>query len=209
MNYVCEYCGSTRFHYNPSRMKMVCSCCMTPVHDASLDQQLMQYDQTYARARDHLTAGNWQEVINTISPLTYQYPTDKKLYVALLRAATKDYSDINMEDENRRMEASNAWDKLRRMNGLNSEMRRYSRRRYEKHRDEMLHKRNTVLAWFSGGGIGILTAGILFSSRHYFFFVLPLIGAGFCLYRFILGKPYQIFKQLLSLVPNYDNNPFI
>ena len=209
MNYVCEYCGSSRFHYNPSKMKMVCSCCMTPVHDASQDQQLMQYDLAYAKARDHLTAGNWQEVINSVRPLTYQNPTDKKLYVALLRAATKDYSDIAMEDTSRRTEASNAWDKLRRMNGLNNEMRRYSRRRYEKHRDELLHKRNIALAWFFGVSLGVIAAGILVLNKHYFIFGMPLVGSGYCIYKLVLENPYPVFKQLMSSKPNYDDNPFV
>ena len=150
MNNVCSRCGGTNFHYNRKKMRMVCDSCLTPVYDASLDQQLMQYDQSYARAEQHLTAGNWQEVIRIINPLMYQNPTDKKLYVSVLRAATRDYSDIEMAEESIRRDASNAWDKLIRLNGINSEMRSYSRRRYEKHRKELLKKRNIMLSWLLG-----------------------------------------------------------
>ena len=209
MNLVCRSCGGTDFYYNPTRMRMICRSCMTPYTDPLQDQQLMQYDQTCSIAGEHLIAGNWQEVIRILRPLTNQHPTDKRLYKALLRAATMDYSDIDMDSEYNRSEASDAWNKLLRLNGIDNDMRAYSARRYQKHRKELLHKRNIFLAWLLGGSAGALSAGILFSSRHYFLFILALAVCGYCLYRSLISKPYQVFKRLLASRPNYNDNPFV
>ena len=138
---------------------MECDSCGTPVQDPQQDQQLMQYDRTYSQAMSHLTAGNWEQAIGLLRPLMSQYPTEKRLYLAVLRAATQDFRDIDMRNTANRAIASEAWDKLIRLNGVTGEMLRYGRQRYEKHREELskflrgslrLHPVRFSLAYFSG-----------------------------------------------------------
>ena len=111
----------------------------------------MQYDRTYSQAMSHLAAGNWEQTIVLLRPLMSQYPTEKKLYLAVLRAATQNFGDIDMDNTTNRTIASEAWDKLVRLNGVSGEMIRYGSRRYEKHREELNKQRARILAWnFSG-----------------------------------------------------------
>ena len=147
MERICSRCGCSSFHYNRSRMRMECDSCGTPVYDPQQDQQLMQYDRTYSQAMSHLAAGNWEQTITLLRPLMSQYPTEKKLYLAVLRAATHDFEDIAMDNTANRSIASEAWDKLVRLNGVASEMLRYGRQRYEKHRGELNRQRTRILIW--------------------------------------------------------------
>ena len=101
---------------------MECDSCGHPVQDPQQDQQLMQYDRTYSQAMSHLTVGNWEQTIGLLRPLMSQYPTEKRLYLAVLRAATQDFMDIDMENAVNRATASEAWDKLIRLNGVTGEM---------------------------------------------------------------------------------------
>lgn len=98
MDRVCSRCGCSSFHYNRSRIRMECDSCGHPVYDPQQDQQLMQYDRTYSQAMSHLTAGNWEQTIGLLRPLMSQYPTEKRLYLAVLRAATQDFRDIDMRN---------------------------------------------------------------------------------------------------------------
>ena len=85
---------------------MECDSCGHPVSDPQQDQQLMQYDRTYSQAMSHLAAGNWEQTIVLLRPLMSQYPTEKKLYLAVLRAATQDFGDIDMDNTANRTIAS-------------------------------------------------------------------------------------------------------
>lgn len=147
MDRVCSRCGCSSFHYNRSRMRMECDLCGTPVYDPQQDQQLMQYDRTYSQAMGHLDVGNWEQAIVLLRPLMSQYPTEKKLYLAVLRASTQDFGDIDMDNTANRAIASEGWDKLVRLNGITGEMIRYSRQRYEKYRGELNKQRTLILAW--------------------------------------------------------------
>ena len=91
-----------------------------------------------------------------------QYPTEKKLYLAVLRAATQDFGDIDMDNTANRTIASEAWDKLVRLNGVTSEMIRYGRQRYEKHRDELNGQKTRILAWIFAAAFCSIIAGVLF-----------------------------------------------
>ena len=185
MDRVCSRCGCSSFHYNRSRMRMECDSCGHPVSDPQQDQQLMQYDRTYSQAMSHLAAGNWEQTIVLLRPLMSQYPTEKKLYLSVLRAATQDFGDIDMDNTANRTIASEAWDKLVRLNGVTGEMIRYGSRRYEKHREELNKQRTRILAVLCTGGL-----------------------AG-CLYKVFSSRPVKVINQLMSSVPNYQHNPFI
>lgn len=209
MDRVCSRCGCSSFHYNRSRMRMECDSCGHPVDDPQRNQQLMQYDRTYSQAISHLTAGNWEQAIALLRPLMNQYPTDKRLYLAVLRAATRDFVDIDMDNTANRTIASEAWDKLVRLNGVNSEMIRYFRRRHEKHRVELNKKRNIILSWIFSAAFCSTVAGILFDAESYFMAMLCTGGLVGCLYKVINLHPVEVINQATSAVPNYQHNPFI
>lgn len=209
MDRVCSRCGCSSFHYNRSRMRMECDSCGTPVQDPQQDQQLMQYDRTYSQAMSHLTAGNWEQTIGLLRPLMSQYPTEKRLYLAVLRAATQDFRDIDMGNTANRATASEAWDKLIRLNGVTGEMLRYGRQRYEKHREELSKQRTKILAWIFAAASCSILAGILFGTECYFLAVLCTGGLVGCLYKTFSSRPVKVIKQLMSAVPNYQHNPFI
>lgn len=209
MDRVCSRCGCSSFHYNRSRMRMECDSCGTPVQDPQQDQQLMQYDRTYSQAISHLTAGNWEQTIGILRPLMSQYPTEKRLYLAVLRAATQDFRDIDMRNTANRAIASEAWDKLIRLNGVTGEMLRYGRQRYEKHREELSKQRTKILAWIFAATSCSILAGILFGTECYFAAVLCMGGLVGCLYKAFSSHPVKVVKKLMSAVPNYQHNPFV
>lgn len=209
MDRVCSRCGCSSFHYNRSRMRMECDSCGAPVQDPQQDQQLMQYDRTYSQAMSHLTAGNWEQTISLLKPLMSQYPTEKRLYLAVLRAATQDFRDIDMVNSANRATASEAWDKLIRLNGVTGEMLRYGRQRYEKHREELSKQRTKILAWIFAAASCSILAGILFGTECYFLAVLCTGGLAGCLYKAFSSRPVKVIKQLMSAVPNYQHNPFV
>lgn len=209
MERICSRCGCSSFHYNHSRMRMECDLCGTPIYDSQQDQQLMQYDRTYSQAMNHLVVGNWEQTITLLNPLLGQYPTEKKLYLAVLRAATHDFTDIDMENTSHRSTASDAWNKLDRLNSVTSEMLRYSRQRYEKHRYELDSQKNRILIWIFMAAFCSLMSGIFFAMLHYFLGMMCIGGLIGCLYKIFSYHPFQVLKQLLSDVPDYRNNPFI
>lgn len=209
MDRICSRCGCSSFHYNRSRMRMECDSCGTPVHDPQQDQQLMQYDRTYSQAMSHLAAGNWEQTIALLRPLMSQYPTEKKLYLAVLRAATQDFRDIDMDNTANRSTASESWDKLVRLNGVTGEMIRYGRQRYEKHREELNRQRTRILAWIFVAAFFSIIAGVLFGTERCFLAVLCTGGLVGCLYKVFSSHPVKVVKQLISAVPNYQHNPFI
>ena len=209
MDRVCSRCGCSSFHYNRSRMTMTCDLCGHPVQDPQQDQQLMQYDRTYFQAISHLTAGNWEQTIGLLRPLMNHYPTEKKLYLAVLRAATQDFRDIDMGNAANRATASETWDKLIRLNGVTGEMLRYGRQRYEKHREELSRQRSRILAWTFTAAFCSILAGGLYETECYFYAMLCTGGLLCCLYKVFNSHPVMVIKQLMSAVPNYQHNPFI
>lgn len=209
MERVCSRCGCSSFHYNRSRMRIECDSCGTPIYDSQQEQQLMQYDRTYSQAMSHLAAGNWEQTIVLLKPLVSQYPTEKKLYLAVLRAATQDFGDISMDNTANRAIASDAWDKLVRLNGVNSAMLRYGRQRYEKYRNELNRQRTRILAWIFAAALCSFIVGLLFGTEHYFIAMLFTGGLAGCLYKVFSSQPFKVIKQLMSGAPNYQHNPFI
>ena len=209
MDRVCSRCGCSSFHYNRSRMRMECDSCGHPVSDPQQDQQLMQYDRTYSQAMSHLAAGNWEQTIALVKPLISQYPTEKKLYLAVLRAATQDFGDIDMKNTANRAVASEAWDKLVRLNGVTGEMIRYGRRRYGEHREELYKQRMSILARIFAAALCAILTGLLFDAEYCFLALLCAGGLIGCLYKVCNLHPVEVVKQLARAEPNYQHNPFI
>lgn len=209
MAQICSRCGCSSFHYNRSRMRMECDLCGAPLRDPQQDQQLMQYDRTYSQAVGHLTAGNWTQAINLLKPLLEQYPTEKRLYLAVLRAATRDFSDLAMENLSARILASQAWDKLVRLNGVTGEMLRYSRRRYERHREELSRRRDRILLWIFMAALCSFLAGIALAIACYWIALAGAAGLAACLYQAYNLQPIRVIRQLMRSTPDDRSNPFV
>ena len=208
MEQICKRCGCSTFHYNRSRMRMECDSCGTPAHDDLQDQKMMNYDRAYTQAINHLTAGNWDQTISLLQPLLGEHPTDRKLYVAILRAATKDYRDTGMDNALCIASARDAWDKLTRLNGLTVQMLRYSRLRHEKQRTELMARRNRIQGWIIIAVISLVLAGVLFAAEQVF---LGLVSSGILVY--FMKKVYEsdfrlVIKRLRKGSPDYRSNPF-
>ena len=204
----CNRCGCASFHYNHNRMRMECDQCGHPFSDPQQEQQLMQYDRTYAYAMDHLAAGNWEQTISLLKPLVQQYPTDKKLYLAILQAATHDFRDIVMANTSLKNAASEAWDKLIRLNCITGDMISYGRRRYELHMEELGRKRNTILGFIFAAAFCSMLAGILIILRHNFLAFVFIALTVIELYLLYQVKPVDTLRQLTAVVPDHRSNPF-
>lgn len=114
-----------------------------------------------------------------------------------------------MDNTTNRTIASEAWDKLVRLNGVSGEMIRYGSRRYEKHREELNKQRARILAWIFAAAFCAIIAGILLGAESYFVAVLCIGGLVGCLYKVFSSRPIKVVKQLMSAVPNYQHNPFV
>lgn len=207
MERICNRCGCSSFHYNRSRMRMECDSCGTPVYDEQQERQLMEYDRAYSQAMRHLTVGNWEHAINLLKPFLSQYPTEKKLHLAILRAATMDFRDIRMANSNRVL-AREAWNKLVRLNGINAQMIRYSRKRYNMHREELKRQRNGMLLWIFAAAFCSIMAGILFGMSADFLAFGCLGGLAVCLCKISDYHPFWLIEKLTATVPDYRSNPF-
>ena len=199
----CDSCGGSTFTYNFNGIR-VCRLC-----GAIYDPQSDQFNRTYNLAMGHLLAGNWPQVISMLQPFLNQYPTEKKLYEAILRASTHDFNDIEMNDKSRRSYASDSWDKLVRLNGVTNDMIRYSRRRYESHMNELRSRRNSLLVWIFSASFCAFVTAILFHTSYYYLGVLSFGALVFSFVKTITHYPIRSTKQLASSNPDYRNNPFI
>jgi len=188
---------------------MECDLCGAPAQDPQRDQQQMHDDRTYAQAMGHLSAGNWNQAMNLLRPLLEQHPTDTRLYLAVLRAATQDFRDMDMGNTANRAAAADAWDKLVRFNGVTGEMLRYSRRRYEKNRERLCKRRNWILMWNFAAAFCSIAAGACFGAADHWTGLLCAGGLVCCLYKVCRAHPIEVIRQLASAAPEDRNNPFI
>lgn len=209
MERICSRCGCSSFHYNRNRMRMECNLCGAPIYDPQQDQQLMQYDRTYSQAMSHLAAGNWEQTISLLKPLLNQYPTEKKLYRAILRAATQDFRDLEMENTARKTAALEAWDKLIRLGGVTAEMLRYSRERYEKQRKKLSRQFTRILTWVFLAALCSVMAGVFYETEPYFIAVGCVGGCIGCLYKALTANPLRVIRQLQIPTPDMHHNPFL
>lgn len=209
MDRVCSRCGCASFHYDRSRMRMACDLCGAALSDPQQDQQRMQHDRTCFQAANHLAAGNWAQAIALLRPLMCQYPTEKQLYLMVLRAATQDFGDISMDNAANRAAAAEAWDKLVRLNGVTDEMIRYGRQRYENHRAALHRQRTAILAWLFAAAFCSVLAGVFFGAERCLVAVLFTGGLVCCLRRVFRSQPVRVIKQLTRAAPDFRRNPFL
>ena len=208
MVWSCPRCGAHSYHYNRSRTRNECDGCGYPLIDRRQEEQMMQYDRTISKANSHLLAGNWEQVISIIQPLMSQNPADKQLYRMALRAATKDYTDIDMNDVSMCTVANSAWEKLMRLNGIDTSMVSYSKAKREKRQNELRKQKNKILFWIFLASFCAIMASIFWANSIYFGFILALLGTAGSIYMAFSLKPIDIIKQLSSTCIDYKESPF-
>ncbi len=128
-NYSCPHCGSVSYHFSHRRGAFVCDGCQRVILTDAEREANEKYERDKARAKQHLQVGNWREVTNLITPYLTSRPNDRELYLILLMAVTKDYSDYLLDNPAARADASSYWYKLDRLRCVNQVMRRYARKR--------------------------------------------------------------------------------
>ena len=207
MDQICSRCGSRGFHYNRVTMRLECDACGHPLRDQNETERLMQFDRTLLSASRHLQAGNWDQTINLIRPLLNDYPTETKLYEMMLQAATKDFTDISMQNNSMRNTASNAWDKLVRLGAVTPVMKRYSSARFKLHREELIRIRNKILLFIFLAAFLLFNAGSTRGTAP-FLSILLLAGAGWSIYKATQLHPISVIRPLTKSAPDPKDNPF-
>lgn len=132
----CPRCGGTDCEYVSRINAYVCNECDHRFRSEADRVADEDYERKKGFARQHLAVGNWYEVRNILQPLCSVRPSDKELYLMLLMAVTKGYSDMLLHSEGARMDAADYWEKLRHLHCINGTMRRYARKRQECISDE-------------------------------------------------------------------------
>ena len=151
-SWTCPHCGGTSNHFSRTRNALVCDVCGSIVQTDEERAADLNFERSMALARQHLQVGNWEEAKRLVKPFCSSRPADKQLYLMLLMAVTKGYSDYLIDNEISRNEASEYWDKLVRLGCVNETMKNYARRRLQYINDE-----KSILSAKKGIAIGIST----------------------------------------------------
>ena len=143
---ICPVCGSTAYHYNSKRMSMQCSRCGHFLDEDQEQERQMNYDRSFHDALQHIKLGNWDQSLSILNSLKNQYPSEKRVYQAMIMAATEEFSVTEVTNTSRKRMAEDAWDKLVRLKGITGPIRAYGQKAYEHHRQK-LQRRRAVRGW--------------------------------------------------------------
>lgn len=203
----CPLCGHTRAVYRAHGM--VCELCGTPVINEAAEQQSLQYDRDYSSAMQHLRAGNWNQVISLLQPLTNNRPTDVRLYKALLQASTQDFTVLELYG-NAKGVAADAWNKIVRLSGLSGEMAAYSRRVYNARLQRLSSQkqRNTTLL-ICASAFALLAVS-MFISGNILLAIAAVVGSCVCGFKIIDSCPEHMNSELRRISEQTGReNPFV
>lgn len=145
-NWICPYCGGTSYRFSSSRNALVCDVCKNIVQSETERAEQNEYERILGIAKQHLQVGNWDEAKRLLRPFCSSRPTEKMLYLMLLVAVTKNFTDYLMNDEDALEEAGLYWEKLQYLKCVNAAMVEYAQRR-----DQYIAERKS--AFFSKSGI--------------------------------------------------------
>jgi len=152
VSWMCPQCGGTTNHFSRARSALVCDTCGQVVQTEAERREDINYERTLSLARQHLQVGNWDEAKRLIKPFCSTRPTDKQLYLMLLMATTKGYSDLLVNNDAQRKEAAEYWDKLSRLGCINNTMKNYMRRRLQ-----FINEENNIILAKKGVALGLST----------------------------------------------------
>lgn len=209
MSFRCTYCGCTSSHYNSRRMRFECDMCGHGTEDEAAARQTAEYDRDVAMAQAHLAAGNWQMVINLLNPHMQSRPTDKSIYRLMLRAATRDYTDLEVNASAMKSTACNCWERLSRLGGIDGNMARYSARVWQAKKQALVKEKNKVyLRACLAAGSMLCAFSCLFANSYFAFLVL--IFASICFAGSISDlKPRELNAKIALIPKSGISNPFV
>ena len=150
VSWTCPQCGGTSNHFSRSRNALVCDTCGSIVQTEAERNADINFERSLALARQHLQVGNWDEAKRLIKPFCSSRPADKQLYLMLLMAVTKGYSDFLIDNEMAQRESFDYWDKLARLGCINNAMRSYAGKR-----TQHINEERGILSAKKGIAIGI------------------------------------------------------
>ena len=188
-------------------MRRECDGCGAPVDFQSEVQREERYFSAVSQADAHLTVGNWAQAVGLLSPLLQDNPGDSQLYLKLLRAATKDYSDFALEDNSMKTLAASCWSKLTRLNVFTPDMREYSRRMRSGMFGRLKKAAAVIIAWLLLAAVLMFTAAFEFSGGCEDAASFLAVGTVFCCYMALRKKPVKVFRLLWS-DDSDRSNPF-
>ena len=203
----CSACGCSTYHYSSEIRRFICDSCGHEILSDEDERRQFHYLQTVDKAKDNLRVGNWDTAKNLIYPLLNDHTCDKALYLILLASVTKGYSDYLLGDANkaRREEAATLWDKLRRLNGVNSAMIEYANRRGTVIASTWEKAKNRILL---AGFLVIL--GIVIASAFYVALptIILLAFAVLLVKKAIDLDAGNVFTEMRKRKKNIGGNPF-
>ena len=203
----CSVCGCSTNHYSSERRRLVCDSCGNEIVSAEDERRQLHYLQTVDKAKDNLRVGNWDTAKNLIYPLLNDYTCDKALYLILLAAVTKGYSDYMLGDANksRRAEAATLWDKLSRLNGVNSAMVEYANSRATVIASIWEKAKNRILL-----AVFLVILGIVIASAFYIALptIIMLAFAILLVKKAIDLEVGDVFTEMRKRKKNHSGNPF-
>ena len=209
MAWTCPQCGCQTYHYNRNRVRLECDSCGHPVDNEQDVQRQMQYDRSLRMAKEHLRAGNWESALSQLNALTSQRPADRELYRLIFQAATHDYQDLEMADTGRRRVASDAWDKLARLQGLTDPMVRYGQRREAARFERLMMRRNQIIRLTVLSACAFLLGMVLLHAEAGFGAFVMICAGGGGIYNLVGMKPSEVIRQLNAPAVKPYENPFI
>lgn len=207
-NLICPRCGGNILRFNPYGYP-ICNECGTRIQTESERDAEIKYERDLGMARQYLQVGDWNKAKKLIKPYCDTHPTDKRLYVMLLVAETKCYTDYLINNYFSRIDAAEYWDKLLRCGYVDRSMRTYARNRYN-YINDMIEKISTK-CWIAGclAGILFIISGclILAGEPICILWIVLTIIAGVVFFRLLIRK-----KDLSRLIDKKGNgvndNPF-
>ena len=198
----CPVCGCPGRHYNETRMTIVCDQCGHSADDETSAESRRSFDRAVAFAKEHLRVGNFTECKNLIKPFCYDNPNNAKLYLLLLAAETKGYSDYFMDDDNSRHAARDYWDKLERLRSVNTVMRDYAREANAKKIARIRGKRTALFLLFPLVFIAVMLSISVLESA-FLAVVAFIVGAIIACDNADKNRKYWKTK-----IPDNPRNPF-
>ena len=204
----CAVCGGHSFKYDPIHRRRVCNYCGTPAPGDASEEMQLQYEETVANASAHLRAGNWDRALNMLKSLTDGRPDDVSLYRMILKCATKNYKDQEVEDEARREAARDAWDKLANyLHGMDPAMRVYGNTMYRAKMDRIRKKKAKASTWLFGAVLCFLIGATALLNEAYFIGFLTTSLGLYSVTRCFEYRPDRLHRQQSEAYRD-DWNPF-
>lgn len=211
--FTCNHCGSRieaySLHTSCNHTNLICPICRTTFTDPEDEKRRLALYQSYAKAMNHLHAGNFSTALSMLQPIAEELPEEERIYDSILRAATMDFENTEL-DEAMRAAASEAWNKLLRLrNGRETpEMTEYRSRLYDVRMKEMISDRNFVLAFIFTAAFALIGNSIFLMLGNFWGVVSMLLFFLFGMFFLIVSDPVSVIMKFRETQKQCTGNPF-